>query len=123
MYSVSFACVEYRCSGKDRVTFIVVKFLTSNRCFSSDPDLTGKIREQTEAYRKLMNITSADDMATAIYAPANVSNGTLGLYTGPGKIAEERCQAGRVDNIGRDGNRKPTSDGYSLLTIYGCEYG
>ena len=121
-YSVSFACVEYRCSEKDRETFIVVKFLT-NRCFISHPDLTGKFREQTEAYRKLMNITSSIDMTTAIYAPADASQGTLGLYTGPGKTAEERCRAGRVDNIAGDGNRKPTSDGYSLLTIYGCEYG
>ena len=122
-YSVSFACVEYRCSEKDRETFIVVKFLT-NRCFIGyHPGLTGKFKEQSESHRKPVSITSFADMTTFIYAPADVSDGTLGLYTGPGKIAEERCQAGRVDNIGRDGNRKPTSDGYSLLTIYGCASG
>ena len=53
---------------------------------------------------------------TRFYAPFDVSDGKLGLYTGPGKLAEERCKAGGEIAVG-EGTTMITSAGYAVEAI------
>ena len=80
-YWESFACVEYRCSEIGQETFIVVSFL-DYRCFSLHL-ISNQLKKEV-----------CSTLTTGFYAPVDVSDGKLGLYAGPGKIAKERCQAG-----------------------------
>lgn len=120
-YAISFVCVEYRCSEKDRETFIVVKLLT-DRCFLPYRLYRFAGQVPVKTHKKRMN-TPWDLLHFGFSAPADVSDGTLGLYTGFGKIAQERCQAGTVDDIGGDRrDRKPRSDGYVFMNFYECDF-
>lgn len=112
-FSVAFACVEYRCSQKGKDTFLVVNILSDACVFPQPiPPLSLKAHQ----YKKL---TSARTSAS-FYAPFDVSDGKLGLYTGPGKIAEERCKAGKVISVG-EGTTQITSAGYAVQAIDAIE--
>ena len=101
--AVAFACVEYRCSEAGNDTFLVVNLLTY-LCVLPRPLPT--LRNS--------NFTFIKQRSTGFYAPFDVSDGKLGLYTGPGKIAEERCKAGGEIALG-ESTRKITSVGYAVL--------
>ena len=96
----SSSCVEYRCSEVGRETLLVV---------STFGNFFGPSAIPVEPYHPLCNSsvvyshlkhTNASIYSASIYAPVNISDGKLGLYTGPGKIAEQRCLAGRVEDAG-----------------------
>ena len=101
------ACVEYRCSAElGRETLLVVSAFGNSCGLSEIP---------VEPYRPLCNPsvvyshlkhTNASIYSASIYAPVNISDGKLGLYTGPGKIAEQRCLAGRVEDAGDRAGQK-----------------
>ena len=102
---VAYACVEYRCSEKDKDTFLVVTLLPHHSVFPRPiPPLK---------YHQYNNVTYT---VTSFYAPFNVSDGKLGLYTGPGKIAEERCKAGGEIGVDESG-RQILRAGYAVLAI------
>ncbi|XP_078344733.1 cartilage intermediate layer protein 1-like [Oculina patagonica] len=106
---VASACVEYRCSEKDKETFLVVTMLTTASCFYDVP-ITAILEFQP-------NFTIAISSRSAgFYAPIEISDGKLGFYSGPGKIAQERCKAGTVDDVG-EGVKKINSDGHGLLAF------
>jgi len=112
-FSVAFACVEYRCSQKGKDTFLVVNIL-SDACVFPQP-----IPPLSLKAHQYKNFTSARRSAS-FYAPFDVSDGKLGLYTGPGKIAEERCKAGKVISVG-EGTTQITSAGYAVQAIDAIE--
>ena len=98
-YSFSYACVEYRCSEEDRETFIVVNLL-SGSCMFYFNELPGDVRYQTQAWKgelDLEEIPEEEYSPIGFFAPVDVSDNTLGLFSGPGKIAEKRCKTGNVD--------------------------
>ena len=112
------ACVEYRCSELGRETLLVVSTF-GNSC--------GPSEIPAEPYRPLCNAsvvyshlkhTIVSIYSASIYAPVNISDGKLGLYTGPGKIAEQRCLAGGVDDVA---TRKEIGAGFALITHDYCE--
>lgn len=98
-FSFSYACVEYRCSEEDRETFIVVHFLSSI-CSFYVYSLPYEFTSQTRAWKSEMDIAEIPEeveLPIGFFAPVDVSDNRLGLFSGPGKIAEERCKAGSVD--------------------------
>ena len=109
-YAMAFACVEYRCSEKDKDTFLVVNFLT-DVCLR--PQVTYPLRLKTYQYK---NFTLTSLRRARFYVPFDVSDGRLGLYTGPGKLAEERCKAGGEIALG-EGTTVITSAGYAVVAI------
>ena len=109
-YAVAFACVEYRCSEKNKDTFLVVNLLTDACVF---PRPIPPLRLKKNEYE---NFTLASRRSARFYAPFDVSDGKLGLYTGPGKLAEERCKAGGEMAVG-EGTKKTTSAGYAVEAI------
>ena len=108
-FGVALACVEYRCSEIDKETFLVVTVFTRNCFLHEAVSLEYKPRW-------LNNGTRFERFHTSFYAPVEVSDGKLGLYSGPGKIAEEHCKVGAVDVVG-EGNRKINSTGYAVLAV------
>ena len=102
IYGVAFACVEYRCSEKEKDTFLVVNLLTYLCLF---PRPISPLRLKKRQYK---NLTLTTRRSTRFYAPFDISDGKLGLYTGPGKLAEERCKAGG------EGTTMITSAGYAV---------
>ena len=110
-YAVAYACVEYRCSEICKDTFLVVNLLTDRCVF---PRLIPRLRP---GYN---NFTFPSSRSTSFYAPFDISDGKLGLYTGPGKIAEERCKAGREIDVG-EGTRKVESAGYAVEAVDAAE--
>ena len=113
-YAVAFACVEYRCSEKDKDTFLVVSLLTETCLF---PRPIPPLHLKKHQYN---NFTLSSRRSTTFFAPFDASDGKLGLYTGPGKIAEERCKAGRETGVG-EGTKKITSAGYAVEAIDSVE--
>ncbi|XP_020605848.1 cartilage intermediate layer protein 1-like isoform X2 [Orbicella faveolata] len=109
---VAYACVEYRCSEIDKDTFLVVNLLTD---YCVVPRPIPPLRLKNHQYEN-STFTFTSQRSTSLYAPFDVSDGKLGLYTGPGKIAEERCKAGGEIAVG-EGARKETSAGYAVLAI------
>ena len=109
-YAVAFACVEYRCSEKNKDTFLVVNLLTDACVF---PRPIPPLRLKTHQYK---NFTLFSRRSARFYAPFDVSDGKLGLYTGPGKLAEERCKAGGEIALGV-GTTMITSAGYAVEAI------
>ncbi|KAJ7374297.1 hypothetical protein OS493_007382 [Desmophyllum pertusum] len=115
IFSVSFACVEYRCSEKNKETIIVLTLLTYKCLFlKTIPGLRPEINPYIEKYGNVTNLPSRRSIN--FYAPVDISDGKLGLYTGPGKIAEERCKAGTVDDAGK-GIEGINSKGPAVLAI------
>ena len=113
-YAVAYACVEYRCSEIDKDTFLVVTLLTDG-CVFPRPILPLRLK----AYN---NATFTSRRSTSFYAPFDISDGKLGLYTGPGKIAEERCKAGREVYVAElEGTRKIKSAGYAVEAVDAVE--
>ena len=110
-YAMAFACVEYRCSEKNKDTFLVVNLLTDACVF---PRPISPLRLKKNEYE---NFTLASRRRARFYAPFDVSDGKLGLYTGPGKLAEERCKAGGEMAVG-GGTKKTTSAGYAVEAFY-----
>ena len=106
-FGVAFACVEYRCSEKDKDTFLVVNLLTA---FCVFPRPIPPLRLKKHQYK---NFTLTSSRSTRFYAPFDVSDGKLGLYTGPGKLAEERCKAGGEIAVG-EGTTMITSAGSAV---------
>ena len=113
-FEVAFACVEYRCSRKGKDTFLVVNLL-SDRCMFPLP-----IDPLVLKAHQYKNSSFTARRSTSFYAPFDVSDGKLGLYTGPGKIAEERCKAGKVISVG-EGTTQITSAGYAVQAIDAIE--
>ena len=109
-FKVAYACVEYRCSEKDKATFLVVNLLT-NYCVLPLPIPHLRLKEHQ------YNSTYPSQRSTSFYAPSDVSDGKLGLYTGPGKIAEERCKAGGEIAVGESA----ISAEYLVLATDGIE--
>ena len=109
-FRVAYACVEYRCSEIDKHTFVVVNLVTG---YCVIPRLIRPLRLKAHQYK---NFSSTSQRITGFYAPFDVSDGKLGLYTGPGKIAEERCKAGGEMAVG-EGTKKTTSAGYAVEAI------
>ena len=112
------ACVEYRCSEIDKETYIVVTIL-SGYCVYPEPIVLLRTREYSEDYENF-TINRPSARSTSFNAPVEISDGKLGLYSGPGKIAEERCKAGTVDDVG-DGIGRMNSDGYAVLADFFTE--
>ena len=108
-YKVAYACVEYRCSEIDKDTFLVVNLLPDYCVF---PRPIPPLRLKKHQYEN-STFTFTSQRSTGFYAPFDVSDGKLGLYAGPGKIAEERCKAGGEIAVG-EGVRKITSAGYAV---------
>ena len=106
-WDLAYACVEYRRSEKDKATFLVVNLLTKYCAF---PESIPPHRLKEHRY----NSTYHSARRTSFYAPFDVSDGKLGLYTGPGKAAEERYKAGKEIAVGESA-RKVTSAGYAVL--------
>lgn len=107
-------CIEYRCSEADKETFLVVTLLTYSCVFPLHiPELLPKRCRQVPY--------PSSRRSTSFSVPVDISDGKLGLYTGPGKLAEERCKAGGVDNAG---NRKGkiNTKGYAVYA-YDSERG
>ncbi|KAL9958321.1 hypothetical protein ACROYT_G035323 [Oculina patagonica] len=114
---VAGACVEYRCSEKDKETFLVVTMLTTAYCLYAEP-IPAIPEFQPEKYG---NFTIAmSPRSASFYAPVEISDGKLGFYSGPGKIAEERCKAGTVHDVA-EGVKKINSDGHGVLAIDAVE--
>ena len=114
-FSVSSACVEYRCSEKDQETIIFVTIL-ADRCFYLEPS-SYKLKLETQIYAELPGEEPMGfDQTIGFSVPFDVSDGSLGLYSGPGKIAEERCIEGRVDT-GEDGKIKPRWWRYAVSAL------
>ena len=111
---MAFACVEYRCSEKNKDTFLVVNLLTDACVF---PRAIPPLRLKKHQYN---NFTIASRRSARFYAPFDVSDGKLGLYTGPGKLAEERCKAGGEIAVG-EGTTVITSAGYAVEAIDAVE--
>ena len=109
-YAVAFACVEYRCSEKDKDTFLVVNFFPD---FCLRPRLIPPLRLKKHQYK---NFTLTSLRSARFYAPFDISDGRLGLYTGPGKLAEERCKTGGEIALG-EGTTMITSAGYAVEVI------
>ena len=119
----AFACVEYRCSEVGRQTLLVVTVFNAHFCADWESEIP------VYPYRPLCNAslvishlkhTNVSIYSSSIYAPVNISDGKLGLYTGPGKIAEQRCVAGRVDDVGNRAG-KETADGFAFSVRNDCE--
>ena len=107
-------CIEYRCSEVDKQTFVLVTLLTSSCVFPQHiPQLLPK-KCRIQPY-------PASRRSTSFHAPVDISDGKLGLYTGPGKIAEERCKAGEVVDVGNR-KRKINTKGYAVFA-YDSEWG
>lgn len=110
--SSSSACVEYRCGQKDRQTLILVKLLTRiKRCFYG-------WQEQPVWLRIIETWGFEYDFPSKspLFAPVDISDSTVGFYSGPGKVAKERCQAG-TDDIS-----KPISKRNPLFTARACVF-
>ena len=107
-YDMYGTCVEYRCSEHGKETFIVVSALT-NWCpdfyLNASLLIVQPRRWDESPYRPLETYLN-----TSFYAPAEVSDGKLGLYTGFGDTAEEQCRQGREGGAG-----DMTSAGYAVL--------
>ena len=110
-FGVALACVEYRCSEIDKETFLVVTILTSECSHAEAVSL-----EYNPPWSNNGTLFERSFKSTSFYAPVVVSDGKLGLYSGLGKIAEERCMVGAVDVVG-EGNRKINSTGYAVLAV------
>ncbi|KAL9953639.1 hypothetical protein ACROYT_G041089 [Oculina patagonica] len=110
---VASACVEYRCSEIDKETFLVVTVLTK-ACVFPEPIRRLSPEFQAQKYGNFTNTSSR--RRTSFYAPVDISDGKLGLYSGPGKIAKERCKAGTVDDVGESSGRI-NSDGYAVVAV------
>ena len=107
-------CIEYRCSEVGKETFLVVTLLTYSCVFPQHiPQLLPK--RCREAHYP------SSRRSTTFSAPVDISDGKLGLYTGPGKLAEDRCKAG---GVGDAGNRKGkiNTKGYAVFA-YDSERG
>ena len=107
--SVAYACVEYRCSEVENETFLVVNLLTAD-CVVALPLPILRLKKEHHTTER----------STSFYAPFDVSDGKLGLYKGPGKIAEERCNAGGETAV-EEGAKKKTSAGYAVQGIFETE--
>ena len=92
----AFACVEYRCSEVGRETLLVVSTF-GNSCGTSEIPVEPyyPLCNASVVYSHLKH-TNVSIYSASISAPVNISDGKLRLYTGPGKIAEQRCLVGRV---------------------------
>ena len=100
-------CIEYRCSEADKETFLVVTLLTYSCVFPQHiPQLLPKKCPEVPY--------PGSRRSTSFSAPVDISDGKLGLYTGSGKLAEERCKAGGVDDAA---NRKGkiNTKGYAVF--------
>ena len=111
---MAYACVEYRCSEIDKHTFVVVNLVTG---YCVIPRPIRPLRLKAHQYK---NFSFTSQRITGFYAPFDISDGKLGLYTGPGKIAEERCKAGGEMAVG-EGTKKTTSAGYAVEAIDSLE--
>ena len=63
------------------------------------------------------NIFVTSSRSARFYAPFDVSGGRLGLYAGPGKLAEEWCKAVGEIALG-EGTTMITSTGYAVDARY-----
>ena len=111
--AVASACVEYRCSEIGKETHLVVTILTEY-CVYPEPNPSLNSPERLPEFYGNVTTNRISPRSTLFNAPAEISDGKLGLYSGPGKIAEERCKAGTVDDVG-EGNGRMNSDGYAVL--------
>ena len=113
------ACVEYRCSELGRETLLVVSTF-SNTCGPNEipvyPYYT--LCNASVVYSHLKH-TNLSIYSVSISAPVNISDGKLGLYTGPGKITEQRCLAGRVEDAG-DRPGKESFVGMAFRAVDSC---
>ena len=96
--------MEYRFSEPGKETLIKVKVL-SPHCFSGEP--IPALNKKPITYHNV-----------PFYAPADVADGKLGLYSGLENAAEENCMHGSVD---REGDVKLTSDGCAVLVFDAAE--
>ena len=117
--AVASACVEYRCSEIGKETLLVVTILTEN-CVYPEPNPSLNSPEFLPELFGNVTRKRISPRSTLFKAPAEISDGKLGLYSGPGKIAEERCKAGTVDDVG-EGIGKMNSDGYAVLADFFTE--
>ncbi|KAL9953643.1 hypothetical protein ACROYT_G041093 [Oculina patagonica] len=113
LVAVASACVEYRCSEIDKETFLIATILT-NECM-----YTNTVPEPDWPRYGNVNISHiiSSFRSTTFYAPVDISDGKLGLYSGPGKVAEECCKAGTVD-CADNGIGRINSDGYAVQFVY-----
>ncbi len=101
------ACVEYRCSEMGKETLIVVTLLTGDHMhIVVAPPLSPSFDKRfninfNQLLINTLNI-SYGTILRAFYAPVNISDRKVGLYSGPGMIAEERCKAGAVVYVEED---------------------
>ena len=117
--AVASACIEYRCSEIGKETHLVVTIL-SEYCGDLKPKFSLYYPEFLREFFGNVTWERISPRSTLFNAPAEISDGKLGLYSGPGKIAEERCKAGTVDDVG-DGIRRMNSDGYAVLADFASE--
>ena len=103
----------YRCSEIDKETFLIATLLAYGCVF---PEPIRRLRPDFQAQKYGNVYGSPSRLSASFYAPVEISDGNLGLYSGPGKIAEERCKAGTVDNVG-EGVGRINSNGYAVLAV------